>query len=64
MSSSVSTGSCDASTQLLDLDLNYCVKPFTINSMIESTFKRLPNNIRQMYHLKNTQGSNYTPSLY
>ena len=51
-------------TQLLGLNLNYCVKPSTINSMIVATFKRLPNNIRRMYHLKETQGGNYIPSLY
>ena len=50
--------------RLLGLNLNYCVKPPTINSMIESTFKRLPNDIRRMYHLKDVQGGNYIPSLY
>ena len=39
-------------SQLLGLDLNYCVKPSSINSTIDAAFKRLPNNIRRMYHLK------------
>ena len=32
--------------------------------MIEATFKGLPYDIRQMYHLKKVQGSDYIPSLY
>ena len=52
-------------SQLLGLNLNYYVKPSSINSTIENTFKRLPNDIRRLYHLlKDVVGGNYIPSLY
>ena len=51
-------------SQLLGLNLNYCVKPSSVNNTIDATFKRLSNNIRRMYHLKDVQGGDYIPSLY
>ena len=53
-----------STSQLLDRNLNYCVKSSSINSTIEAAFQRLLNDIRRMYHLKDVLGGNYIPSLY
>ena len=49
---------------LLGLNLNYCIKPSSISDMTTTTVDRLSNDLRRMFHLRESVGGSYIPSLY
>ena len=57
----------DGTPQLLDLGLNYCVKPSSTNEMTKGTFSQLENDICGIYHLgvrDAEESRDYIPKLY
>ena len=43
---------------LLGLNLNYCIKPSSVTDMTKTTFSCVSNDIRRMFHLRETLGGN------